>query len=188
MRSERGGNGRTHTCTRRDAVAGFRVSSIDVEPPRYLPKMGIRFNPPPGWPKPPPGWFPPLGWTPDATWPPPPPGWKLYKPTGFPRWVVSLLILGVFGLGGVLYTFTQGQQESDQAPKVGECAKRAGADSVVRAPCGEADAIYRVTSRVEGTDSQDACADDPEATVAYTYSASSHGVALKSFVLCLTRH
>lgn len=39
---------------------------------------GMRFNPPPGWPKPPPGWVPPKGWTPDPSWPPAPPGWELW--------------------------------------------------------------------------------------------------------------
>lgn len=39
--------------------------------------MALRFNPPPGWPKPPAGWLPPPGWKPDPTWPPPPPMWPL---------------------------------------------------------------------------------------------------------------
>jgi hypothetical protein len=38
----------------------------------------LRFNPPPGWPKPPDGWVPPKGWTPDPSWPPEPPGWQLW--------------------------------------------------------------------------------------------------------------
>lgn len=38
----------------------------------------LRFNPPPGWPKPPFGWIPPKGWTPDPSWPAPPPGWALW--------------------------------------------------------------------------------------------------------------
>lgn len=38
----------------------------------------IRFNPPPGWPKPPVGWVPPKGWKPDPSWPPAPPGWQLW--------------------------------------------------------------------------------------------------------------
>lgn len=38
----------------------------------------VRFNPPPGWPKPPPDWVPPKGWKPDPLWPAPPPGWQLW--------------------------------------------------------------------------------------------------------------
>lgn len=38
----------------------------------------LKFNPPPGWPKPPLGWKPPKGWTPDPSWPPMPPGWALW--------------------------------------------------------------------------------------------------------------
>jgi hypothetical protein len=38
----------------------------------------VRFNPPPGWPKPPSGWVPPLGWAPDPSWPQPPEGWPLW--------------------------------------------------------------------------------------------------------------
>jgi len=41
----------------------------------------LRFNPPPGWPKPPEGWTPPKGWSPDPSWPDPPPGWQLWLPT-----------------------------------------------------------------------------------------------------------
>lgn len=42
---------------------------------------GLKFNPPPGWPKPPPNWAPPRGWTPDPNWPPPPEGWQLWVPS-----------------------------------------------------------------------------------------------------------
>ncbi len=42
--------------------------------------MGVRFNPPPGWPPPPAGFVPPPGWQPDPSWPPPPPGWQLWIP------------------------------------------------------------------------------------------------------------
>jgi hypothetical protein len=40
--------------------------------------MGLRYNPPPGWPPAPPGFTPPPGWQPDPSWPPPPPGWQLW--------------------------------------------------------------------------------------------------------------
>lgn len=43
-------------------------------------ELGLRFNPPPGWPKPPDGWIPPRGWKPDPSWPAPPPGWELWIP------------------------------------------------------------------------------------------------------------
>ncbi len=44
----------------------------------------VRFNPPPGWPKPPAGWSPPKGWTPDPAWPPVPEGWVLWEPLDVP--------------------------------------------------------------------------------------------------------
>jgi hypothetical protein len=40
--------------------------------------VGLRYNPPPGWPPPPPGFTPKPGWQPDPSWPPPPPGWQLW--------------------------------------------------------------------------------------------------------------
>jgi len=40
----------------------------------------VRFNPPPGWPRPPAGWTPPADWRPDPTWPEPPPGWQVWLP------------------------------------------------------------------------------------------------------------
>ena len=40
----------------------------------------LKFNPPPGWPKPPEDWTPPKGWTPDPAWPDPPLGWELWLP------------------------------------------------------------------------------------------------------------
>ena len=40
--------------------------------------MGLRFNPPPGWPPAPEGFAPPPGWQPDPAWPPAPAGWQLW--------------------------------------------------------------------------------------------------------------
>jgi len=40
--------------------------------------VGLRFNPPPGWPAAPEGFTPEPGWQPDPSWPPPPPGWQLW--------------------------------------------------------------------------------------------------------------
>lgn len=40
--------------------------------------MGLRFNPPPGWPPVPEGFTPEPGWQPDPSWPPAPPGWQLW--------------------------------------------------------------------------------------------------------------
>jgi hypothetical protein len=40
--------------------------------------VGLRFNPPPGWPPIPEGFTPQPGWEPDPSWPPPPPGWQLW--------------------------------------------------------------------------------------------------------------
>jgi len=39
--------------------------------------VGLRFNPPPGWPLPE-GFAPGAGWQPDPSWPPAPPGWPLW--------------------------------------------------------------------------------------------------------------
>jgi hypothetical protein len=40
--------------------------------------VGMRLNPPPGWPPVPAGFAPQPGWQPDSSWPPPPPGWQLW--------------------------------------------------------------------------------------------------------------
>jgi hypothetical protein len=40
--------------------------------------VGLRFNPPPGWPPVPEGFTPQPGWQPDPSWPPPPPSWQLW--------------------------------------------------------------------------------------------------------------
>jgi hypothetical protein len=40
--------------------------------------VGLRYNPPPGWPPASPGSEPQPGWQPDPSWPPPPPGWQLW--------------------------------------------------------------------------------------------------------------
>jgi Domain of unknown function (DUF4190)/Septum formation len=40
--------------------------------------VGLRFNPPPGWPPAPEGFVPQPDWRPDPSWPPPPPGWRLW--------------------------------------------------------------------------------------------------------------
>jgi Domain of unknown function (DUF4190) len=39
--------------------------------------VGLRFNPPPGWPAAPEGFLPQPGWRPDPAWPPLPAGWPL---------------------------------------------------------------------------------------------------------------
>jgi hypothetical protein len=46
--------------------------------------MGLKFNPPPGWPLP---WDfePPPGWEPDPAWPAPPPGWPFWIGSGAPK-------------------------------------------------------------------------------------------------------
>jgi hypothetical protein len=40
--------------------------------------VGLRYNPPPGWPAAPEGFAPAPGWRPDPSWPAPPPGWQLW--------------------------------------------------------------------------------------------------------------
>ena len=51
--------------------------------------MGLKFNPPPGWPLP---WDfePPQGWEPDPAWPAPPPGWPLWIGSGAPKVLYQL--------------------------------------------------------------------------------------------------
>jgi hypothetical protein len=44
--------------------------------------VGLRFNPPPGWPPAPEGFVPPPGWQPDPAWPPLPAGWPLWVSDG----------------------------------------------------------------------------------------------------------
>lgn len=44
--------------------------------------MGLRLNPPPGWPPMPEGFTPQPGWQPDPSWPPAPPGWQLWIDDG----------------------------------------------------------------------------------------------------------
>lgn len=46
--------------------------------------MGLRLNPPPGWPPVPDGFVPSPGWQPDPSWPPVPPGWELWVDDGLP--------------------------------------------------------------------------------------------------------
>ncbi|MEM7704475.1 MAG: DUF4041 domain-containing protein [Pseudomonadota bacterium] len=45
----------------------------------------LKFNPPPGWPKPPDNWEPPKGWTPDPSWPAPPDGWEMWVDDNAPK-------------------------------------------------------------------------------------------------------
>src|SRR5262249_11694990 len=65
-------------------ASAFRLSTAR----RRRGRMGLRFNPAPGWPPPPPGFVPPPDWRPDPSWPPAPPGWQLWvtddtMPDGF---------------------------------------------------------------------------------------------------------
>jgi hypothetical protein len=47
-------------------------------------RVGLQFNPAPGWPVPY-GFVPPPGWEPDPDWPPAPPGWPLWIGSDEPR-------------------------------------------------------------------------------------------------------
>ena len=78
--------------------------------------MGLRYNPPPGWPPPPPGFTPQPGWQPDPSWPPPPPGWPLWVDDeqpgrgwagpglpppgqgGTSKWAIAAFILGLLAV------------------------------------------------------------------------------------------
>jgi putative regulator of septum formation len=48
--------------------------------------VGLRFNPPPGWPPAPAGFTPEPGWKPDPSWPPLPSGWQLWVNDDQPSW------------------------------------------------------------------------------------------------------
>jgi hypothetical protein len=41
--------------------------------------LTVRFNPPPGWPRPPASWAPAEDWLPEPGWPEPPPGWSFWS-------------------------------------------------------------------------------------------------------------
>jgi Domain of unknown function (DUF4190)/Septum formation len=58
----------------------LRRNAAVPEPPcaKELVGVGLRFNPPPGWPPAPEGFTPQSGWQPDPSWPPPPAGWQLW--------------------------------------------------------------------------------------------------------------
>jgi Domain of unknown function (DUF4190)/Septum formation len=56
----------------------WRYAAARVSRAEELVAVGLRFNPPPGWPPVPDGFTPEPGWEPDPSWPPPPPGWQLW--------------------------------------------------------------------------------------------------------------
>jgi hypothetical protein len=55
---------------------------------------GVKFNPPPGWPKPPDSWRPPAGWAPDPKWPKAPEGWQLWLADDAERVAVEHQVTG----------------------------------------------------------------------------------------------
>ncbi len=97
------------------------------------------------------------------------------------------VILEFFVLVSIAYANAQGDEQSAEAPKVGECAKRDGSsDDMVRVDCSDSAATYRVTSKHSGTtDGDTACAGDSAATSYYSFDSTSHGLSVSSFVLCL---
>ncbi len=67
--------------------------------------MGLRFNPPPGWPPVPEGFTPQPGWQPDPSWPPAPANWQLWVNAGRPPgtgptsgWAVAAFVLGLLSV------------------------------------------------------------------------------------------
>jgi Septum formation/Domain of unknown function (DUF4190) len=74
--------------------------------------VGLRFNPPPGWPPAPEGFSPQPGWQPDPSWPPLPPSWQLWvsedQPTATPSqamnpgttsgWAIASFVLGLLSV------------------------------------------------------------------------------------------
>jgi hypothetical protein len=63
--------------------------------------MAVRFNPPPGWPRPPEGFTPEPGWQPDPSWPAPPPGWQLWAPASISGMAIAAFVLGLLGFAVV---------------------------------------------------------------------------------------
>lgn len=82
----------------------------------------------------------------------------------------------------VVAAFVAGNRASSEAPLVGECG-RFDRDELVRADCGDHDARFRVTSRVDDeSDGDKACATDNASTSSYSYRSDQ---GLVEFVLCL---
>ena len=119
-----------------------------------------------------------------SEWRPKPPSMK--SPSRVPapvRRIGGIIAIGVVGLG---IAYAQGANESDQAPKVGECARLVGEDDIEKVPCSDERASLRVTSRHENTSDGDAaCAADATATSYFSYELESHGSTVTSFLLCL---
>lgn len=89
------------------------------------------------------------------------------------------------GLAGLTFAYAQGQNESNSAPKIGECARVVGDDEIESVPCDDTLATLRVTSRHDSiTDGEVACSADPTATSYYSFEERSRGTSLVSFVLC----
>src|SRR4051794_18131398 len=104
--------------------------------------MGVRFNPPPGWPAVPKGWLPPPGWRPDPSWPPAPANWPFYRRTGLPGWAKTVIGICVAGLVSLGFAYMQGEQASDDAPKVGDCAHKVGKNEIERVDCNDPASTY----------------------------------------------
>lgn len=108
------------------------------------------------------------------------------KTGGFRRLVARGAVLGVVVLLGFAWAHSTGQEESENAPTVGECARSADDDEIQTVDCTDPAAEYRVTRRADGTtDGDTACATDPEATSYYAFETSSQNLTVTSFVLCL---
>jgi hypothetical protein len=65
----------------------------------------MRFNSPPGWPRPPFGWTPAPDWQPDPTWPPAPHGWPLWVEDGSAGWATDRLSGCNWAAAGALLVF-----------------------------------------------------------------------------------
>jgi hypothetical protein len=68
--------------------------------------VGLRFNPPPGWPPAPEDFNPQPGWQPDPSWPPLPAGWQLWVDEDQPPanssltsgWAVASFVFGLLSV------------------------------------------------------------------------------------------
>jgi Domain of unknown function (DUF4190)/Septum formation len=79
--------------------------------------VGLRYNPPPGWPPAPEGFSPGPGWQPDPSWPPAPPGWQLWVNDDEPQYGGSQYGGSQYGGGTPSYG---GSQYSGSDPAAGQ--------------------------------------------------------------------
>lgn len=128
--------------------------------------MGLRYNPPPGWPSAPEGFSPEPGWRPDPSWPSPPPGWQLWVSDDQPA-AYSSYDQGSYGSG------------SAQAPGRGYLAgnsyDEAGSDGTEESRTRHLQGGSGDTSRYGGTAYGDAAPGAPDNTFRFRPGSDASG-------------